>query len=79
MVKSEKDICCLKLIGGHLALDFSNSVWRRRTSRACEILESYGLLVEWARQAGALTVEQADHLQGQLARALHRSTAVGLG
>lgn len=65
MVKSERDLCCLKLIGGHLALDFSNSVWRRRGSKPCEILETYGLLVEWSRQAGALSDEHAADLQSE--------------
>jgi len=68
MVKSEKDLCCLKLVGGHLALDFANSVWRRRTDRACEILESFGLLIEWSRQAGVLTDTQAARLKEEGAR-----------
>lgn len=63
MVKAEKDLCCLKLIGGHLALNFANSIWRRTSDTPCEILSSYGLLVEWSRQAGALTEERAKQLQ----------------
>jgi predicted RNA-binding Zn ribbon-like protein len=63
MVKSEKDLCCLKLIGGHLALNFSNSVWRRSSSGPCEILETYARLVEWARVAGGLSAEQASVLR----------------
>jgi predicted RNA-binding Zn ribbon-like protein len=63
MVESEKDLCCLKLVGGHVALDFSNSIWRRSTACPCEILESYGLLVEWSRLAGTLSDEQASQLR----------------
>jgi predicted RNA-binding Zn ribbon-like protein len=63
MVRSEEDASMLKLIGGHLALDFSNSVWRRGSSCPCEILESYSCLVDWSRIAGAVSDEQARVLQ----------------
>jgi predicted RNA-binding Zn ribbon-like protein len=68
MVKAEKDLCCLKLIGGHLALDYSNSIWRRRTEKACEILTSYELLVQWSRQAGILCDSCAADLQAEGSR-----------
>lgn len=76
MVKSEKDLCCLKLIGGHLALDFSNSVWRRSSSGPCEILASYALLVEWAQVSGALADEQADALREEGDRRAPEATLV---
>ena len=76
MVKAEKDLCCLRLIGGHLALDFANSLWRRSSDSSYEILSSYGHLVEWSRQAGALTDQQAKRLQDEGARRAAESQVV---
>lgn len=62
MVRSEEDASTLKLIGGHVALDFSNSVWRRATARPCEILQSYSCLVEWSGLAGVLSADRTAEL-----------------
>jgi predicted RNA-binding Zn ribbon-like protein len=50
------------LRGGHLALDFANTVgWHAREEQN-EYLTSYARVLDWARQTGVLTPEQADRL-----------------
>jgi predicted RNA-binding Zn ribbon-like protein len=62
MVRAERDLSYLKLIGGHTALDFSNSIQCRNTEHPCEIIGSYTALVEWSVIAGLLSENQADLL-----------------
>jgi len=47
---------------GHLALDFSNTVSDRDTPAAVEHLESYGALVEFARQTELVPAREARRL-----------------
>ena len=50
------------LRGGHLALDFANTVgWHAREEQD-EYLTSYARVLDWARQTGAVTPTQADRL-----------------
>ncbi|HTE46969.1 MAG TPA: CGNR zinc finger domain-containing protein [Gemmatimonadaceae bacterium] len=57
-----------RTIGGHIALDFSNTVaWRLRDTRE-ERLPSYAALVTWAREAGTLGLAQAQQLLRTAAR-----------
>jgi predicted RNA-binding Zn ribbon-like protein len=52
------------LSGGHLALDFANSISRRDLAeKSVEHLKSYGDLISFARQARALSPDQAQVLQ----------------
>jgi predicted RNA-binding Zn ribbon-like protein len=52
------------LSGGHLALDFANSISRRDSpDKAIEHLKSYGDLISFARQARVLSSDQAQTLQ----------------
>jgi predicted RNA-binding Zn ribbon-like protein len=46
-------------LGGQVCLDFVNTVGSRGTDSPTEYLESYADLVEWGRQAGILTQQQA--------------------
>jgi predicted RNA-binding Zn ribbon-like protein len=51
------------LSGGHLALDFANSISRRDSSeKSVEHLNSYRDLISFARQTGILSPEQAKAL-----------------
>jgi predicted RNA-binding Zn ribbon-like protein len=50
------------LSGGHVALDFANTVSHRGHARARERLNSYRDLVAWARQVGVVTDAQAARL-----------------
>jgi predicted RNA-binding Zn ribbon-like protein len=51
-----------KLVGGHLAVDFVNTVGGFEPSLE-ELLPSYSDLVAWAEQAGLLTREHAERLR----------------
>jgi predicted RNA-binding Zn ribbon-like protein len=54
----EFDLC-----GGHLALDFANTLTSRHTASPRERLETYGDLVSFARQAGLVTQQAARRLE----------------
>ena len=51
MVKDE----AFEWIGGHMALDFTNTVTRRRSGFDRERLQSYDDLLKWSGQAGTLS------------------------
>ncbi|MBE0634493.1 ABATE domain-containing protein [Candidatus Bipolaricaulota bacterium] len=71
MVKAESSLSCLQLIGGHVALDFANSIHCRSVENPCDLIPSYGAMVEWSAVAGILSSEQAVFLQQEgAARAL---------
>ncbi|HEU4409909.1 MAG TPA: ABATE domain-containing protein [Polyangiaceae bacterium] len=57
-----------ELRGGRLCLDFVNTVGNHRAGEPREYLTSYGLLVAWAEQAGALDAETAAELRVEAAR-----------
>ena len=46
-------------VGGHVALDFTNTVNERDTEEPCDWLDGYPRLIEWAR-AGLIDVIQYD-------------------
>jgi predicted RNA-binding Zn ribbon-like protein len=50
------------LSGGHLALDFVNTVGGMRGVKPREHLRDFGDLVAFGRQTGALSATQADHI-----------------
>ena len=58
-----------EFLGGRLCLDFVNIVGSRGTDSPREYLTSYADLVEWGRQAGILTEQQA---RGLLRKAKER-------
>jgi predicted RNA-binding Zn ribbon-like protein len=51
-----------KLRGGVVCLDFVNTVGSRLTGHPGEYLRSYEDLLDWSRQAGLLTLEEAEDL-----------------
>jgi predicted RNA-binding Zn ribbon-like protein len=51
------------LCGGHLALDFANTVSERHTDRPIERIPSYGRLIAFAQQSGLLSSSEARRLQ----------------
>lgn len=55
------------LSGGHLALDFANTVSQRHTDQPIERLAGYGDLVEFARQTGLVPEEEAQELRERAA------------
>jgi predicted RNA-binding Zn ribbon-like protein len=58
MMKHEFDLC-----GGHLALDFANTLTSRHTATPRERLSDYAELVAFARQSGLLTASAARRLE----------------
>jgi predicted RNA-binding Zn ribbon-like protein len=57
-----------KLYGGRLCLDFVNTVGNHRACNPREYLSSYGHLVDWAEQAGAVDTETASELRVEVAK-----------
>lgn len=53
----------LSVLGGHLALDFANTLDGRGTARERDRLDGYAALVDWARAAGAVDRRQAGDLR----------------
>jgi predicted RNA-binding Zn ribbon-like protein len=76
----------MKLIGGHLCLDFVNTVDGRKSesprrkspsvNKLGDKLEGYPDLVEWGRHSGVLTEAEARHLIEQSKRKAGAATAV---
>jgi predicted RNA-binding Zn ribbon-like protein len=56
------------LSGGRLCLDFANSLDDRTEANPTDHLWSYRALLDWSRQAGALTEEEARGLQAAARR-----------
>jgi predicted RNA-binding Zn ribbon-like protein len=55
-----------EISGGHLALDFTNTVSRRMDpANNRERLTQYGRLVSWSQQAGLLTAKDAERLRAE--------------
>src|SRR5438128_781338 len=63
------------LVAGELALDFANTAGGARQPEK-EYLLSYGDLVAWGRQAGALSAEEAAGLSREAARRPAEAAAV---
>jgi len=63
MVKAESNLSCLQLIGGHVALDFANSIHCRNHENPCELIPTHAALLEWSVIAGILSFEQASLLK----------------
>ncbi len=53
----------LPLLGGHLSLDFANTLEWRGSSRERDWLTGYEALVAWAQRAGALDAGEAEELR----------------
>ena len=54
--------------GGHLALDFANTISWRRTDHSIEYLPDYNALLAWARRIGRLSADEVRRLGNQAAR-----------
>ena len=66
MTEKQRNAGNLKLLAGHLALDFTNTLdWRGRENPQ-EFLNTYHDLVLWSRHAGIANHEEAGQL-GQMA------------
>lgn len=65
-----------KFRGGHVALDFCNTVHWRRKPDYIELLTDYGRLVDWALQAGVVSRTEAGALRGLARRQRRRAEAV---
>lgn len=53
----------LPLLGGHLSLDFANTLEWRGSARERDWLTGYEALVAWAQRAGALDAGEAEELR----------------
>ncbi len=60
--------CADDLIGGHPALDFTNTVGGRTKARDVERLTDYPAFLTWAVVAGILSAEEAEALRAQAGR-----------
>ncbi len=57
----------LELVGGHLCLDFANTVSTRAGGLGQEYLRTYGDLVAWSRHSQAVSEDEASALSEQAA------------
>lgn len=73
MVQAESSLSHLRLIGGHGALDFANTIQCRNVDNPCDLIDSYDTLVEWSVLAGILAQVQVPSLQHE--GALHKQAA----
>ncbi len=58
----------LKLVGGRLCLDFTNTIDGRKDAGAIEYLHGYDDLLAWGRHVGALSDDVVGRLSGEAAR-----------
>jgi predicted RNA-binding Zn ribbon-like protein len=49
----------LRLLGGHICLDFTNTIEPRMGKESHDLLTSYAALVQWSQRAGVLSEEEA--------------------
>jgi predicted RNA-binding Zn ribbon-like protein len=56
-------VATLKLFGGHVALDFTNTVNSRGAHYGPDVLHSYGDLVDWGLRLGVLGTAEAKELR----------------
>lgn len=74
------DVAALKLLGGHAALDFTNTVVSRGARYGPDVLRGYGDLLAWGLRLGLLDRAEAAALQDlpaeQGAAALDRAKAL---
>lgn len=82
-MEKERHAGNLELVGGHLCLDFANTVSTHDAATDREYLAGYDDLVVWARHAGILTQPEAEALihnaarqPGPAAAALGRAVAL---
>jgi predicted RNA-binding Zn ribbon-like protein len=69
MAASKAVIETLRLLGGRLCLDFTNTMDPRLGNHPHDFLGDYADLVQWSRHAGLLTQDEAEYL---LQEAAHR-------
>jgi predicted RNA-binding Zn ribbon-like protein len=67
-VAATKQPWVFQLTGGHLSLDFANTVSWRRSGRQIERLQRYDDLVAWGRQARTVTDTEAQRLRSEARR-----------
>ncbi len=60
---SEVTATTLRLIGGHPALDFTNTVNSRGVRHGPDVLRNYGDLLDWAVRIGVLQATEAEVLR----------------
>jgi len=63
MLSKRREARNIKLVGGHLSLDFINTLSTRLESYQREYLSGYNELVEWSCHAGILPPEEAQRLK----------------
>ncbi|MFQ6104300.1 MAG: CGNR zinc finger domain-containing protein [Candidatus Glassbacteria bacterium] len=76
MDENESRAATLKLVGGRLSLDFTNTVSYRNTDRQQDYLESYADLVAWCQHAGFVTDSQGKRLLEESANRPEEASSV---
>src|SRR5437588_278454 len=82
MVTDRTEEYTFDLSGGRLCLDFTNTVGNRGTGEPKEHLRSYGDLLAWAQQAGAVapaTARELRRMAGADAREANDALGTALG
>lgn len=65
---TQVDVSTLKLLGGHAALDFTNTVDSRGARYGPDVLQSYGDLLDWGVRLKVLDAAEATALRGLSAK-----------
>jgi predicted RNA-binding Zn ribbon-like protein len=76
MSVEETSVDKLKLIGGRLCLDFTNTVNWRGTNHSQDSLNSYFELISWSRHAGILRDDEAQELLQSASARPEEATAI---
>lgn len=63
MFSKTREASNIELLGGHISLDFTNTVSTRLESHQVEHLRDYSALVDWSRHAGILSLDRARRLK----------------
>jgi predicted RNA-binding Zn ribbon-like protein len=75
MGKANRGAGSLELVGGRLCLDFVNTTTARGGADHRDYLPSYDALLEWGRQAGAITAQQSQILTQSAAKSPQTAAA----
>ena len=62
MLKKQKDVTTVELVGGHECLDFVNTAGRRGSENSVEWLNTYQDLVLWCRRSHIITSQELKQL-----------------
>src|SRR5205814_1720263 len=76
MERAVKEHSAFDFVGAHLGLDFANTVNCYDWPKPNDALSSYSHLISWAREAGILSLHEAQGLEREATRRPNEAAAV---